>query len=362
MRAVGGPRELGRAYGAAAAPEVHATLDLYERIFAHYTGLAWREVRDRAGAFAEPIDRYDIQLLPELEGIAEGAGVAAEDVLAVNVRTEIMFGLDARAATAARECTAFALSTGGAAPLVAQNWDWKPGARETCVVLVGDPHDRPAFLTLVEAGLWAKCGLNEAGIGLAFNALHSSLDLGEPGVPAHAILRRVLASTTFDQAVDAVRIGPRASSGNYVIASRDGRVADIEAVPGGASDVHLVEAGALAHANHFLWPAPRPFKDVGRIDGEDSVARQARAQAFLGAGASSIEDLKTALASHDDAPAPICVHDDPAVDPVEAYVTVAGIVADLRDATLHVTRGNPCEAPFSELHLATLLAEATSRT
>jgi isopenicillin-N N-acyltransferase-like protein len=85
--AAGGPRERGRAYGAQTAPLVQRSIEIYERVFAHYAQLPWAEVRGRAAAFVEAIDAYDVQLLPELEGIAEGAGVEAEDVLAVNLRT-----------------------------------------------------------------------------------------------------------------------------------------------------------------------------------------------------------------------------------------------------------------------------------
>jgi len=88
--ATGGPRERGRAYGQAARDRVHGSIELYRAIFRHYTGLTWDQVRDRAGAFVEPIDALDVQLLPEMEGIAEGAAVDAEDVLALNVRTEVM--------------------------------------------------------------------------------------------------------------------------------------------------------------------------------------------------------------------------------------------------------------------------------
>jgi len=357
--ASGGPRERGRAYGRAARDRVHRTVGLYEEIFVHYTGLAWAKVRERAGEFAEPIDAYDQTLLPEVEGIAEGAGLDAEDVLAVNLRTEIMFGLDARPAKAAmKECTAVGL--GGGSPLVAQTWDWKPGARDTVILLVCAPHDRPGFVSIVEAGLWAKCGMNEAGVALATNALQSSRDRGEPGVPFHAVLRRVLTSATFEEATDAVRRGPRASSANYLIGHADGSLADLEALPGGAGEVHETEGTSIAHTNHFLWPGPRPFKDVGRIDGHDSLTRQARAEGALAGGAGSVAALQDALRSHEDDPESVCVHGDPSVEAVADYVTVAAMVADPVQGVLHVADGNPCERAFEPFEVATLLSQARS--
>jgi isopenicillin-N N-acyltransferase-like protein len=357
---VGGPRERGRAYGAQAADRVRRSIEIYERIFDHYAQLPWADVRRRAAAFVDAIDAYDVQLLPELEGIAEGAGVEAEDVLALNLRTEVMFGLDARPAQASmKECTAIGLRLDDRQVWIAQNWDWKPAVRDSCVLLVCAPHDRPGFVTLVEAGLWAKCGANEAGIGLATNALQSSRDRGEPGVPYHAILRRVLTSATVDEALDAVRRGPRASSANYLIGERDGRIVDVEATPGGSEDLFTQQGPSLVHANHFVWPEPAPFHDLGLIDGEDSPVRHACAASRSG-GIATEGDLHAALASHDDPAGTVCAHGDPTLDPVEDYVTVASIVADLTAGTIAVTHGNPCTATYMSFDVADLVRRARS--
>jgi len=349
----GGPRERGRAYGAQARERVHRSLELYEHVFRHYTGMRWPAVRDRVGGFVDPIDAYDVRLLPEIEGIAEGAAVDAEDILALNVRTEVMFGM------AGADCTAMCAS--GAAEgrhvLLAQNWDWKPGALRTCVLLAAAPHDAPAFVTLVEAGLLAKCGLNDAGIGLATNALTSSLDRGEPGVPFHAILRRILTSASFDEAVDAVTSPPRASSANYLIATRDGRAADLEAAPGGPEGIHRTDAARLVHANHFLRPSRAGFKDLERLDASStSVARQASADARLrGSGEDSVEELLGALRDH---AAPVCQHVSPGEPPEAANETIAAVGMDLTEGTLWVTEGHPCTEAPERLELGALVGRA----
>ncbi len=315
-------------------------------------------MRAHAGAFAEPIDAYDVQLLPELEGIAEGAAVDAEDILALNVRTEVMFGLDARAAaTAVKECTAIcalpAVTTDGHV-LHAQNWDWKRPALESCVLLVCAPHDRSAFITLVEAGLLAKCGMNAAGLSLTANALTSSLDRGHPGVPFHAILRRILTSATLEEAIDAVTRPRRASSADHLIASRDGRSADIEVAPGGPENVHMIEGPTLVHTNHFLW-AERPFKDLGRLGGTESLDRRRRAEAAIAERPLDLDAIKAGLRDHEHRPNSVCSHPDPSVDPVADYVTIASVVMDLTQAQIHLTRGNPCEAPYEVIDVGALL-------
>ena len=354
MSIAGGPRERGRAYGERARDRVHGTVALYESIFGAYTSLSWSQVRDRAGRFVAAIDAYDEQVLPEIEGIAEGAGLDAEDVLAANLRTEIMFGLDTRPGHAAmKECTA--LGVAGGHPLVGQTWDWKPGARETVVLLACAPHDRPGFVSIVEAGLLAKCGMNEAGVGVALNALQSSRDRGEPGVPLHVVLRRAITSGSLDEAEDAIARGPRASSGNYLLGSRDGRIVDLEVLPGGPEDVF--RPASLAHTNHFLRPTPRPFKDLARIDGDESVRRHGEADGALATGR-DLAALTATLRSHEGWPESICQHGDPDEDPALDHVTVAAMVADLGAGVLHAADGNPCERPFETFDVAGLLAEA----
>ncbi len=350
----GGPRERGRAYGEQARHRVHRSLELYERVFRHYTGMGWPAVRDRTGVFAGPIDDYDVRLLPEIEGIAEGAAVDAEDVLALNVRTEVMFGM------ASRECTAFCTPTGpseDAHVLLAQNWDWKPGSRETCVLLAQSSHDGPSFVTLVEAGLLAKCGMNDRGIGVAANALTSTLDRGEPGVPFHAILRRIHTSGSFDEAVDAINAPLRASSGNYLIASRDGRAANHEAAPGGPEGVHRSDGDRLAHANHFLRPSRDGFKDLERLDdASTSLARQSAADTWISAaGERSVDDVLEALRDHS---APVCAHADAGEPPEAGNETVAAVAMDLTDGTLWVTEGPPCTAAAERFELGSLAARA----
>jgi isopenicillin-N N-acyltransferase like protein len=355
--AAGGPRERGRAYGEAAASRVQRNVEIYEGVFGHYAQLPWADVRRRAGAFVQAIEGYDVQLLPELEGIAEGAAIDAEDVLALNLRTEVMFGLDARAGHAAmKECTAIA--SAGPPVLVGQNWDWKPAVRETCVLLACAPHDRPGFVTLVEAGLWAKCGANTAGVALATNALQSSRDRGEPGVPYHAILRRILTSASEEEAVTAVRTASRASSANYLIGHRDGSVVDLETIPGGPEGIFAQDGPLLAHANHFAWPGPRPFKDVGRIDGEDSLIRHACAARAIEPGSLDVDTLEATLRSHDDDDGPVCVHEHVDVSPVQDYATIASVVANLTDGTVRVSDGNPCTAPYDDFDVAALVERA----
>ena len=72
----------------------------------------------------------------------------------------------------------------------------------------------------------------------------------------------------------------------------------------------------------------------------------------------SLQALRSTLGSHEDPAGSICAHGDDALDPVEDYVTVAAVLADLTQGTLAVTDGNPCRAAFEDHRIDQLLARA----
>src|SRR5690242_5122458 len=135
----GGSGERGRQYGEAARERVQRSVEAYGEVFAHYAGWDWERVRAAAAAYRAPVEAYEPRYLEEIDGLAAGAAVDPLDVLAINVRTEIMFAATARDLTRApAECTAFAAvpsRTADGALLVGQNWDWLLHAADTTVVL-----------------------------------------------------------------------------------------------------------------------------------------------------------------------------------------------------------------------------------
>lgn len=371
VRVAGSALECGRQYGSAARERIHRSVAAYREVFAHYTGWDWAAVRREAARFEEPVADFRPACLAEMRGIAEGAGLDLLDVLAINVRTEIMFAAKAREAAAhgpaaghrlpaARrpgECSAFAVvpPPGGPGPvLTGQNWDWLPGCRDTVVVLEARPEDGPAYVTVVEAGLLAKAGLNSAGLGLVTNALVTAADTGEPGIPYHVALRSILGCDTVSGALTVLRSGQRSSSANYLITHADGSVVDVEAAPGGFSGLHLLfpdpATGVLLHTNHFLSPQV-PGADVSAWVMPDSPLRLHRLRAGLATAGQppSLGLFRTLLADHANHPLSVCCHPDPRDHPCDQGATVASVLMDLAAARMWVAAGNPCSAGYREL-------------
>src|SRR5207237_7473714 len=106
--------------------------------------------------------------MEELRGIAEGADVAVEQVMLINVRNQL------GAAAAPEGCTAVLVEPQASASgvgLVAQNWDNDPATDAFSVVLTRRPTGKPAFMTFTRPGEVAYLGLSTAGTAVVLNAM-----------------------------------------------------------------------------------------------------------------------------------------------------------------------------------------------
>jgi isopenicillin-N N-acyltransferase like protein len=383
IRVAGTPYERGRQYGAQARAQVHLSVQAYQRVFAHYAGWDWPAVRRAAAAFEAPIAAFRPAYLDEMRGIAEGSGLDLPDVLAINTRTEVMYAAKAlQAPLAARatdratdrqaplahrvpaECSVFAVVPAPRAPgqpvsaLLGQNWDWLLHSARTLVVLEVRQDDGPDFVTVVEAGLLAKAGLNAAGLGLVTNALVTDADVGTAGLPYHVLLRAILDCATVTEAFNVLQAGMRSSSANYLIAHASGAALNVEAAPGDFTRLYpqFPDQGLLLHTNHFLSSRLHPV-DVSLWAMPSSAVRLQR----LGAGATgsaTLDDFRLLLADHADYPYSICSHPDPGDHPLEQGATIASILMDLNARRVWLAAGNPCQTPYAELDLSWLTVPA----
>jgi len=385
IRVSGTARERGRRYGEQARDRVRRSIAAYEEVFRHEAGWSWERVRAEAAAFRAPIAAHGAKYLEEIDGIAEGAGVDPLDVLAINVRTEVMFAAKARRAAAAGDGAAGA---GGAAPaghptlplecsslalmpertaagrlLVAQTWDWLVHSFDTVVVLEAQQDDGPDFVTVVEAGLLAKTGLNSAGVALATNALVTTDDLGRPGLPYHVALRSILDAETVSDGLAALLRGERSSSANYLLAHEDGVAVDVEALPGDQTRTFLgyPEDGVVLHVNHLTW-TDATVRDLSLWAMPDSPFRLARLRQLTGraAGRLSVEDVQAILADERMSPYAICCRPDPRDAGVLRWATILGVVIDPAARQLWLASGIPADVGFERLDYAGFLSKPSA--
>lgn len=370
IRVCGSARERGRQYGEAARERVAGTVQLYRDQFASDVGMKWSTARELTESFVPPIRAYAPKYLEEMQGIAEGAALDLADVLAINLRSEVKLAGWARqaAAQSAGEeppgCTTIAITPRGSAnghTLVAQNWDWYSECENTVVVLEAEQDDGPNYVTVVEAGLLAKTGMNANGVGIVTNLLASDRDAGTPGIPYHVSLRAVLDASHAVDALARLQAPVRSASANYMVADTSGLAFVGEGLPGDYADLHLLwpgERNYLVHTNHFISPE-FTGKDVGRWSIPSSPFRLQRASELISSQVGSVtpDALGQILSQHfRDPSVSICLH--PPVDATRflSYMTVASVLMDLDERQMWLAEGPPCEAGYRRIDYTALLA------
>ena len=261
-------------YGRQARSRIDLSVATYSKLFA-YCGIDWAGAQKLASGYRDVIGEADAASLAEIEGIAAGAGRHVNEILALNARTEILppsypgephpdWKKIAAAGSAhapagtpdAGECTAVAIkpdaSTTGST-LLAQNWDWLGMQRPALVLLRWTDADGACGLTLTEAGMLAKIGLNSHGLGVCLNILRSTDDGSRSGVPVHVLLRALLRKRSVAEAVAFAGSLAFGASSNVLCADSSGDTAALEFSPRGLEVVRGAGA-ALCHTNHFVAP------------------------------------------------------------------------------------------------------------
>ena len=355
----GSPREIGLAYGEQAGEYVHRSVAIYQNAFLS-KGVTWEQARQKAREFAPRIERYCPDFLVELAAIAEGAELPLEDLIAINARTELLYGQKPAAPPGADTdpdgCTgaiAMPEATANGHTLHGQNWDWRDECSESAVVLRIRPDHGPDMLIFVEAGILARCGMNSAGVATTGNFLQTDQDYGLEGIPLALVRRRVLKSTRLGEAIRVVFDAQLAFSNNLMISQSDGECVNLEATP---KEVFwtLPDRGLLVHANHFTSTgALAKVHDLGLATNTDSLYRDRRVRARLqrNLGQLGVEDFKEAFADRYGAPRAVCR--SPVQGPGgKTSSTVATIVMDTTAKEMWIAKRPYDQANFERYALA----------
>lgn len=354
----GTPSERGHAYGEAAREEIAGSLAYYREAFAHSSGLDWPQVLDRARTWRRVVEDAAPHLLEEMDAIAEGAGVAPDDILALNARGEIVRAHDSDFAQMPCQeeidgCSSFALlpeATGDGHTYCGQNWDWRVGTEPTTVVIRMVQPPRPTVVMQVEAGQVGRHGVNSAGIALNANGLDGRFGT-PPGLPQPVLRRLILDSPTMHDALKVPFTTRQHIATNLVFTHRDGFAIDLETTPlthrwGYPAD------GVLVHGNHYQYGVPPALDGTYRISSPDSLYRVPIIEKGLRAVRSAADSeavrkvITETMSDHFGYPDSVCAHPNPAAKPVRRYKTTMHSVVDLTAGEYHVLNGNPCEGEY----------------
>ncbi|MBM4448623.1 MAG: hypothetical protein FJ015_05235 [Chloroflexi bacterium] len=356
----GKPFECGQQYGTQAHKVIKQNVEVYFDMWRTLWGAERQEVLEKSRTLAKVIGDYDADILEELKGVAKGAGLSLDEIIALNARYEINFDLGISCLYQGGGCTSVAALppvTRDGHTLIGQTWDWLPRFQEFNVILKAEQTGKPAVITQPEAGVLAHRGLNSAGIGACFNGLASSRDAFGATVPCLLIMRRILNSGSFSQALGAVFQAKATVSGNFFIAHRDGEAVSLEMSP---VDVGFLypENSILTHSNHFIALKNREgFADMLKSIYPDTLLRDQRARHLLEPekGHIDVSSFQRVFRDHFSQPNSICRHLDERVDGIKQWVTLYSAIMDLNEPAMYVARGYPCQNQYEKVDCSGLL-------
>ncbi|GAA0518167.1 peptidase C45 [Saccharopolyspora subtropica] len=353
----GSARERGRQHGEFARGQIGSALAFYADAIGTATGLCWPQVTERVAGLLEPCRRFAPDLVEEMTGIAEGAGVELTDILALNARGELVRDrLPADEDLDSDGCSSFALlaeATGDGHVYCGQNWDWRCGISDTIVVVRIVQPPKPTVLMHLEAGQVGRQGANSAGLALNANGLGGRF-VTTRGLPQPLIRRKVLDAATVYEALDVLSRADQQIASNALLTHRDGFAIDVETTPG-AHGWMYPEGGILVHGNHyqaFVPPQlaadyrPRPVDSLYRVPRISAALRRAR-EATTSEAVRQV--IREAFADHFGYPAAVCTHPDERVAEVRRWSTVLHNCIDLTTGEYRVTAGNPCTEEYQLL-------------
>ncbi|KAI4724171.1 AAT-domain-containing protein [Aureobasidium sp. EXF-10728] len=290
----GSPYQIGHQHGALARHQIHGSITFYTNLFLTTTKLSWDAVQTTALAFLPMISKHWPDYLEEMKGIAEGSQTLLAEIIALNVRTEINFGLFSDG------CTALSWAHGSSS-LLAQNWDvsketppnksqlpsavdeskkktdslggfqWMTEQKQNLLLLTIHQPSKLTIKMVTEAGLIGKIGCNSAGVGVCLNAIRAK-GMDKTRMPCHLGLRLVLESNSRKEAVEALKKYGIASSCHMLIADSDGGVG----LEWSYKDLQVLEMNdkkQVFHSNHYLVPHPGVTDTVWLEDSKFRIKR-----------------------------------------------------------------------------------------
>ena len=331
----GSPRDWGRAHGEEYRHQIAELADIRTDLCVSIG--AYRrddQVYAAAAKHVEVLRRFDADLHAEIEGIAEGAGLAIERIVVLNHYTDLRDLHPDDAGPAEEDCSALWAKTarGG---VLGQTWDMHGSAMPYVMMLHVPPRgEAPGAWVFTITGCVGMTGMNGAGIGVTINNLKSTD--AQVGVLWPALVRRVLRERDVERARDVVLEAPLGSGHHYLVASAE-RAFGIETSGRKRKVVFDGTEGSYVHTNHCL------DDEVGSVStvGTESTTRVRYDWLTREVGERPIEDpedMWRRLGSHDGYPRSVCTHMASPTAP-HAMLTCGALVMDLAGGSVRAAPG-----------------------
>lgn len=314
------------------------------------------------------VRRWTPDLLEEVEGLAEGAGIGFSNAFAIQLLEEpnwFPHFLQNSVQTAAptHHCSTIGVFAQRRHPaLLAQNWDssvWFHGRQ--LVSHIKDPQTGVESFVVGAPGIIGPFGLSSRGVGVCMNHIATQVNYSPEGLGLTFMGRALLGKQSFEDAVRFLQT-VRHSVGQAVTVGGPERIRVFE-VSGNKAAEYAPYQGAtrVYHTNHVLasddlWlfgpnlgRAPAEVQEKMRLLMPNTTGRLETIKRRLASVEEpvTVDTIKAILSSHDLPEAPLCNHR------LEGRpgMTVACFIMTLsRDAPeMEIAPGPPCMTGFTTL-------------
>ncbi|AST91020.1 MULTISPECIES: C45 family autoproteolytic acyltransferase/hydolase [Sutcliffiella] len=351
----GSAYEIGKQHGLLGKEEILRSMETYEKLFYDYQGIRWNEVKERAKIHIKAIEKFDERLLEEIHGVAEGASMDFEDILALNARSEIALTGEAHSSFTDGCTSIFTCSPLSADTIIGQNWDWKAAQKNSLLLLKIEREDRPNIVMVTEGGIIGKIGCNDHSIGVGLNALHSKKK--SDGVPIHLGLRSILDSRSLHEAMGKIQEGQMASAANFMIGYSEGEnkglAFHVEVSPFGIAITNN-ETEYGVHTNHICSPEIKMNVGEGNsLRYSDSEIRLRRAEQLIKYAVKNDieineETFKLWFSDTFNAPNSINHYINHQIPSHRHIETVFSIIMNLTKKKLYISEGMPAHESYEQ--------------
>jgi len=204
--------DIGKMHGILLKDAIKTNIDFYLKTFNQPEEI----IQNLANIFASKIKDFDENYTQEINGIAEGAEVPVWQIYMLNARSEIFSTFKKQGQNKGiTECTLLFFPE---TAIMAENWDWALEISKQTYVFEIKINNGNTILTLSEAGILAKIGLNNLGFGIGMNYLEPTTT--PSGIPIHIIIRKALEQKSFEDAKKIFKEYGHGISGNICLGNK----------------------------------------------------------------------------------------------------------------------------------------------
>lgn len=353
----GAAYQRGLTHGKTLKDQIHKVVDLWKVELQHGLEMDPDEAINRFVArtdYVAAMRQWTPDLLQEIRGIAEGAQLPFETMLAFQLvdefwnNAEVIFG---------EQCSSLGMyAQPGTPAYLAQNMDVEAFRDGFQVLLnIHYPDSDLECLVLTCAGLIGFNGLNNRGVGICCNAL-MQLNCRGDGLPVACVLRGALQHSTAQAAIDFIQDVPHASGQNYLVGG-PGQLLNLECSANSVTPYQQEQEDLIWHTNHPLanddytsWfqELLEKGESYNFLDNSRHRYQSLQQQLNHNTHETRLEQIKSILRSKDSTEHPICVAADaPGVFGQAGMFTFGSTIMVLSDEPeLYLTFGPPDTADY----------------